>query len=145
MRARREGLLTLATLAVVLLLVVAFGGDRGPGGTPASLPAPAPTAGSVALDPPSGLPTIGRAALPAEARATLERIAAGGPFAHSEDGSVFQNRERLLPAKPAGYYHEYTVETPGSSDRGPRRIVTGGPDEAYWTADHYASFARIVP
>ncbi|MBA2381334.1 MAG: ribonuclease, partial [Chloroflexi bacterium] len=72
-------------------------------------------------------------------------IAAGGPYAHPADGATFQNRERLLPVRPPGYYREYTVETPGSAERGARRIVTGGPDEAYWTADHYASFARIAP
>jgi guanyl-specific ribonuclease Sa len=85
------------------------------------------------------------AALPPEAHAVLDRIARGGPFEHRQDGGVFQNRERLLPAQPRGYYHEYTVETPGSPDRGARRIITGGepPHEYWYTDDHYRSFQRL--
>jgi ribonuclease T1 len=83
--------------------------------------------------------------LPGEARATLEAIARGGPYAYDRDGTVFQNREGLLPPKPRGYYREYTVATPGSRDRGARRIVTGGdpPEVYYYTEDHYRSFRRI--
>ncbi len=83
--------------------------------------------------------------LPAEARQTLRMIAAGGPFPYDRDGTSFQNRERRLPAQPPGYYREYTVLTPGSSDRGARRIVSGGnpPVEFYYTDDHYRSFRRI--
>ena len=85
--------------------------------------------------------------LPPEAHDTLRRIEAGGPFAHRQDGSTFQNRERLLPPQPRGYYREYTVETPGSDDRGARRIVAGGdpPVEFFYTDDHYRSFRRIDP
>src|SRR5687768_15422278 len=64
--------------------------------------------------------------LPREAHAVLDAIARGGPYDHRQDGNVFQNRERRLPPRPRGYYREYTVATPGSDDRGPRRIVTGG-------------------
>ncbi|AXI84301.1 ribonuclease [Xylella taiwanensis] len=80
--------------------------------------------------------------LPAEARAIVTLIQQGGPFSYHKDGSIFGNRERLLPARPYGYYHEYTVETPGSPDRGARRIVTGGdpPEIWYYSDDHYASF-----
>lgn len=80
--------------------------------------------------------------LPAEARDTLALIAGGGPFPHPQDGSVFGNREKRLPAKPRGYYHEYTVDTPGLNHRGARRIITGGqPAEMYYyTDDHYDSF-----
>jgi guanyl-specific ribonuclease Sa len=83
--------------------------------------------------------------LPAEARRTLRLIAAGGPFPYDRDGTTFQNRERRLPAQPPGYYREYTVPTPGSPDRGARRIVSGGnpPVEFYYTDDHYRSFRRI--
>jgi len=73
---------------------------------------------------------------------TLALIRQGGPYPHSQDGTVFQNRERQLPAHPRGYYREYTVRTPGLSHRGPRRIVTGGnpPVIFYYTEDHYRSF-----
>ena len=84
-------------------------------------------------------------ALPAEAHETLRRIDAGGPHPYPRDGITFQNRERRLPEQPRGYYREYTVPTPGSRDRGARRIVTGGnpPVVWYYTADHYQSFQRI--
>lgn len=87
--------------------------------------------------------------LPPEAQVTAQRIRSGGPFPYAKDGTVFGNRERLLPGKPRGHYREYTVKTPGSRDRGARRIVCGGerpaqPEVCYYTADHYASFARIV-
>jgi guanyl-specific ribonuclease Sa len=83
--------------------------------------------------------------LPAEARTTLRLIDAGGPFPYRRDGIAFQNRERRLPAQPKGYYREYTVPTPGSSDRGARRVITGGkpPLVFYYTADHYKTFNRI--
>lgn len=80
--------------------------------------------------------------LPPEAHRTLALIDRGGPFPHRQDGTVFQNRERLLPQQPRGHYREYTVDTPGLGHRGARRIVTGGdpPAEWYYTADHYRSF-----
>lgn len=96
-------------------------------------------------------PTVTLDRLPPEARATLALIRQGGPFPYRKDGTVFENRERLLPAKPRGYYREYTVPTPGSRDRGARRIVAGsGPQgdvrnsgEYWYTHDHYRSFRRI--
>jgi ribonuclease T1 len=103
---------------------------------------------------PTELPAGGYAAmvrladLPAQGRETYELIRQGGPFPYEKDGTVFGNRERLLPAHKRGYYREYTVRTPGSRDRGARRIVCGGPAKAphacYYTADHYASFRQIV-
>lgn len=93
--------------------------------------------------------TVSVAELPRQGEQTYELIHQGGPFAHEKDGVVFGNRERLLPAQKRGYYREYTVTTPGSRDRGARRIVCGGqprtPDTCYYTADHYASFRKIVP
>jgi ribonuclease T1 len=91
----------------------------------------------------SGLPSVSVADLPPEARHTLELIRSDGPFPYSRDGVVFQNRERLLPREKSGYYHEYTVPTPGEADRGARRIITGKAGERYYTDDHYASF-RVV-
>ena len=83
--------------------------------------------------------------LPAEALATLVAIERGGPFPYRQDGRVFENRERRLPQRPRGYYREYTVDTPGSPDRGARRIVTGGdpPEVFYYTDDHYRSFRTL--
>ncbi|MEN9626978.1 MAG: hypothetical protein RJA10_204 [Pseudomonadota bacterium] len=94
--------------------------------------------------------TVQLSSLPAEAQATRQLILSGGPFPYAKDGTVFGNRERLLPAKGRGHYREYTVKTPRSRDRGARRIVCGGerpsePEVCYYTADHYASFARIAP
>jgi ribonuclease T1 len=89
--------------------------------------------------------------LPVEARQTLEQIRRGGPYEYRKDGAVFGNREKRLPARPRGYYTEYTVKTPYSRDRGARRIVAGrGAErnpatsgEYYYTDDHYNSFRRI--
>jgi ribonuclease T1 len=92
--------------------------------------------------------SIAVAELPRQGRETYELIRRGGPFPYGKDGAVFGNRERSLAAEKRGYYREYTVTTPGSRDRGARRIVCGGPakapDACYYTADHYASFRRIV-
>ncbi len=89
--------------------------------------------------------------LPKEAQQTQRLILAGGPFPYPhKDGTVFGNRERMLPRHERGFYREYTVPTPGSRDRGARRIICGGrqptqPEACFYTADHYASFKRIAP
>jgi ribonuclease T1 len=92
--------------------------------------------------------TVRVAELPRQGQQTYDLIRQGGPFPHGKDGTVFGNRERLLPAEKRGFYREYTVQTPGSRDRGARRIVCGGPPRnpfaCYYTADHYASFRKIV-
>jgi ribonuclease T1 len=99
---------------------------------------------------PGELPPVALSALPGEARKTHGLILQGGPFPYEKDGTTFFNRERLLPQQPRGFYREYTVRTPGVRHRGARRIVCGGkpphqPEVCYYTADHYASFSRIVP
>ncbi|MFF4473699.1 ribonuclease domain-containing protein [Streptomyces sp. NPDC001599] len=82
--------------------------------------------------------------LPSQAHDTLDLIEQGGPYPFEQDGTVFQNREGILPSQSSGYYHEYTVITPGSDTRGARRIVTGEESqEDYYTADHYASFDLV--
>ena len=100
--------------------------------------APAPEMGVIAFS-----------QLPPEALATHRLIMAGGPFKHGKDGSVFGNRERFLPSQPRGYYLEYTVATPGSRNRGARRIICGGqpptrPQACYYTGDHYSTFRQIA-
>lgn len=82
--------------------------------------------------------------LPPEARTTIRLIEQGGPFPYRQDGVTFQNREGRLPGQPAGYYKEYTVITPGSPDRGARRIIAGQPGELYYTDDHYDTFRRVI-
>jgi len=93
--------------------------------------------------------TLRVAELPQQGEQMYTLIHQGGPFASEKDGVIFGNRERLLPPFKRGYYREYTVPTPGLRHRGTRRIVCGGrptaPDVCYYTADHYASFRKIVP
>ena len=83
--------------------------------------------------------------LPKEARVTLNLIHKGGPFPYAKDGVVFSNRERTLPPQPRGFYHEYTVKTPGVRNRGALRIVCGGNSQSacYFSDDHYQSFKKI--
>lgn len=107
----------------------------------ASMPAqagelPSPDKGAIGI--------IAVAELSVEARDTLQAIKRGGPFAYPHDGVVFRNYERILPEQPRGYYREYTVKTPGARNRGARRIISGKPNEYYYTADHYKTFKRIL-
>ncbi len=92
----------------------------------------------------SDLPAVAYEDLPPEAHDTIELIDEGGPFPYDKDGSTFQNREGILPDRPEGYYSEYTVITPGSPDRGARRIVAGEDGEMYYTDDHYESFEEVI-
>ncbi|MFF5973947.1 ribonuclease domain-containing protein [Streptomyces sp. NPDC012769] len=109
--------------------------------------APTASADRATLTAPSAIAAVGSicySRLPSQAHDTLDLIEAGGPYPFRQDGSVFQNREGILPSRTTGYYHEYTVITPGSETRGARRIVTGNADrEDYYTADHYASFDLV--
>jgi ribonuclease T1 len=98
--------------------------------------APKPTA-------PVGLATMALTALPPEASDTWKRVEAGGPFPYREDGVAYENREHKLPDQPLGWYREYTVVTPGASDRGPRRLVVGTDKSPFWTPDGGASFVFV--
>ncbi len=113
-------------------------------GAPAALARDAGKAGAIEA--------VRLADLPPEARQTLALIKQGGPFPYPrKDGSIFGNYEKALPERPRGYYREYTVPTPGSRDRGARRIIAGSgrngdaatSREYYFTADHYRTFRRI--
>ena len=145
----RRPLLALLLLGVLLAggyLLSALRSDHSaPSGSGPAATGSAGRLGPVA--PPSrgadGLPTVRSSDLPVQAQQVLRLIDAGGPFPYPQDGTVFSNVERLLPVRPRGWYHEYTVPTPGSPDRGARRIVTGGDGARYYTADHYESFARV--
>ena len=161
---RNRNILSLLLAALVVLALLAFGGTGVLGqltqgttaeGTSSAAPvAPASTAapgsGGAAAPPaavpdnPSGLPEVRESALPAEARSTLGLIRSGGPFRYSQDNQAFGNFERILPRRDRGYYREYTVPTPGESDRGARRIVAGNGGEKYYTDDHYETFRFIA-
>lgn len=145
----RQVLLGVLAVAVVVLAWVVVRAAQGPvtSSTPTGQGAAA-TAGPAphisGTDPDSGLPWIAESSLPRQAEDTLALIRAGGPFPYPRsDNRAFTNREALLPGRTRGYYREFTVVTPGSADRGARRIITGSSGEKYWTDDHYASFSRI--
>ena len=113
--------------------------------SPAALARKAPEVGATV----PGFETVSLAELPREGRTTYGRILQGGPFSSDKDGTVFGNRERILPRQARGYYREYTVRTPGAKNRGAgRRVCVGlqprGPDACFYTVDHYNSFQQIV-
>ncbi len=144
----RQVLLGVLAVAVVVLAWVVVRATQGPASTSTpegrSAASASYTPGPLGTDPVSGLPWVAESALPSQAHDTLALIRAGGPYPYPRsDNHVFDNRERLLPGKTRGYYREFTVATPGSADRGARRIIIGSGDEKYWTDDHYASFSRI--
>ncbi|MGK4583396.1 ribonuclease domain-containing protein [Kitasatospora sp. HPMI-4] len=114
----------------------------GSGGPKPSAPAK-PSASGTWVPTNPAIADVCRSKLPGQAQDTLALIAKGGPYPYRTDGVVFENRESRLPRHAGGYYHEYTVVTPGSGDRGTRRIVTGTAGEQYWTADHYSTFQEI--
>lgn len=138
---RRWIRILVLVLVAAVAVHTAWRGDRPATDGVDDVPHPAATAGQAAPAGTDEAPSW----LPPEAFDTLALIEAGGPFPYDRDGTVFQNREGRLPSQPRGHYREYTVPTPGSRDRGARRIVTGGdpPVEFYYTDDHYRSFRRI--
>ncbi|MFV0451000.1 MAG: ribonuclease domain-containing protein [Propioniciclava sp.] len=143
-RSRGRTVSLLITLLVVLV-ALAWSALR-PAELPPAAVVPTPTSApsrQATIDPVSGLAWIDLDDLPAQAADTLILIAEGPPYPYRADGETFGNREGLLPEESHGYYREFTVETPGSPDRGARRIVVGADGEYYWTDDHYASFRRI--
>ena len=147
-----SGRLRSVGAVLALLLLAALGylvSGTGDGATEPVAPlssrsgAAAPTGTRDTVPRPPGMAVVALAQLPAEARRTVELIDRGGPFPYRQDDTPFGNRERLLPAQRAGYYREYTVPTPGSDDRGARRLVRGEAGELFYTDDHYASFALV--
>jgi len=134
-----------AWLIVAVLLVLAWewwGRGAAPTFSAGSIPAEVETRPAPAE---AKRKQFGNEALSPEVASTLRLIRAGGPFPFARDGVVFGNYEGRLPSRPRGYYHEYTVPTPGLSHRGARRIVAGGdpPREFWYSGDHYESFQRI--
>lgn len=129
----------LLLLAVAAAWFALVGPDSGPATTAA------PMATEQSVSPPPAVDPAGSAerSLPWEARDTIAAIDAGGPFRYDRDGAVFENREGRLPTHQRGYWREYTIETPGSDDRGARRMVEGRSGDMYYTDDHYGSFRKI--
>ncbi|MER6328531.1 ribonuclease domain-containing protein [Streptomyces sp. NPDC001034] len=132
----------LAGLLVVLAVLLAGCASGTATGTGARTASPAATVATPGWA--RGMATVPESRLPAEARRTLALIDRGGPYPYARDGIVFGNFERHLPKHQRGYYHEYTVRTPGSRDRGARRIITGQGGEFYYTDDHYNSFRAVL-
>ncbi|WP_082606146.1 ribonuclease domain-containing protein [Nocardioides sp. Root190] len=162
-RRTRQVVSTIATLAVLLAVWWIQSADDGneprgrddaapsatpgvddptPSARPSRTPSPSSAATPRADD--DGIAWVSLADLPPEAVQTVELIEDGGPYPYpGKDGSTFGNFEGVLPDRQRGYYAEYTVETPGLSHRGARRIIAGDGGELYWTEDHYESFERI--
>jgi ribonuclease T1 len=133
-----------AVLALLLLLVGYLAQSPGDSSTPAPAASARQGGASTGSGTSAGLPVVDLDRLPDAARRTVALIDRGGPFPYAKDGVTFGNRERLLPVQRSGYYREYTVPTPGSADRGARRIIAGdGARQLFYSDDHYASFARI--
>lgn len=124
---------------VIVALAVIITGWWQQSGTPAATGAGAPASPPPAASRLDGIPAAERPQL----ERTLALIERGGPFPHKKDGTVFQNREGKLPQRPRGYYREYTVPTPGASNRGARRVVQGRDGDTWYTSDHYNTFVRI--
>ncbi|GGW95993.1 ribonuclease domain-containing protein [Streptomyces noursei] len=146
---RRAAALVGALFAALLLVLTgcSTGGD-GKGSSAGthrpSATASGPSGGTTAPGWAKGLPTVPAGKLPAEAQRTLKLIDAGGPFPYPKDGTVFGNYEKRLPSEPRGYYHEYTVDTPGARNRGARRLITGKHHEFFYTDDHYKNFKAVL-
>jgi ribonuclease T1 len=134
-RARRP---LIALVALVAALAVGYGvqsWDGSSSGRPNSTTAPTSATSATAVP---------LSELPPQAATTVQLIEHGGPFPYPDnDGVVFHNFEHRLPSEPDGYYHEYTVPTPNSPDRGERRIITGAGGEFWYTGDHYETFERV--
>ncbi|MGW7102989.1 ribonuclease domain-containing protein [Streptomyces sp. NPDC054838] len=147
----RSLLRALGGLILCAALVAAVGcAGKTPGATPTGAPV-SPGAVRPSNPAPVGVPgwakgmaTVRADALPREAREVLALIDKGGPYPYRQDGTVFGNFEKALPSHGRGYYHEFTVRTPGERDRGARRLVTGGRGEFFYTDDHYDTFKAVL-
>ncbi|MGH3696533.1 MAG: ribonuclease domain-containing protein [Pseudonocardiaceae bacterium] len=127
--------------ALIGLLVLVTGGWLGRHALSGSPTADRPVAVASA----AGLPVRALSELPSQARQVWQLIQHGGPFRYRQDGAVFGNWEGRLPPQRPGFYREYTVPSPAEQDRGPRRLITGGTAQLYYTGDHYVTFVAVDP
>ncbi|WP_239085823.1 ribonuclease domain-containing protein [Catellatospora methionotrophica] len=139
---RRDIVITAVVAVLVIALMALVGYCARTAMAPSGDGAPVPSA--AAGTPVSGLPTVPLRGLPKEAVATVALIDKNGPYPYDKDGTVFGNLEGVLPKQPRGYYREFTVPTPGSRDRGARRLVAGRDGDLYYTDDHYESFRQVL-
>ncbi len=130
----------LAGLSLALVVGCASSGGST---TAATTQLPVTLSAGSAHTPTSTLPEVAVGQLPVEARQVLNEIDHGGPFRYPQDGTVFGNFEARLPGRASGYYHEYTVPTPGARDRGARRLIAGRDGDVFYTADHYTTFRQV--
>lgn len=149
-RPTQPGRLLLVLVGLLLVLVGCSGTTSAPRPTSALAPdaTPAHAVGArFSTDPPADWSgdTIAMGDLPPQALVTLQLVEDGGPYPFRQDDGVFGNREGLLPDRPSGTYREYTVVTPGSPDRGARRLVVADGRDVYYTDDHYQSFRFMTP
>ncbi len=160
-RRRRRPVVLGVGAALVMALVVLVQAFAGPtGGNAPSRSAPGPSVAAPASPLPMAPAPAARdaddAPIPVvegspvsdpeqvrEIRRVLTLAARGPPYPHRQDGTSFQNRERRLPQMPRGHYREFTVRTPGESDRGARRLVIGKDGVIWYSVDHYQSFRRL--
>ncbi|MFI9380189.1 ribonuclease domain-containing protein [Kutzneria sp. NPDC052558] len=139
------------TFALVGLIVLVLAGwlirDLSTGsGSPAPTTSSSAASAGAVPGASSGLPVKALSTLPKEAAATWKLIQQGGPYPYPKnDGVVFHNNGNVLPRNKDGYYHEYTVDTPGAKNRATRRLITGSQRELYYTDDHYDSFVVVDP
>jgi ribonuclease T1 len=139
----------LALIVLVIALIIGYavsalhdsGASRPKSSPPAATPSVSTSSRSGTSPQSSGV--VALSSLPAQAGTTVALIEHGGPFPYPQDGVVFNNAEKLLPQHSRGFYHEYTVPTPGARDRGARRIVIGKDGSYFYTGDHYDSFVRV--
>ncbi len=152
MTARQRTVLVIGLVVVGLMLLIGLGLNRGAGAPTAATSSPR-TSAAASAGPATGSGLAACRSVPGQVHEAVEAVRADGPYLRPrDDGGIFGNRERLLPAKPSGYYREYTVRAPGERFPGPRRLITGGqtrpgaePEIWFYTADHYESFCELQP
>jgi guanyl-specific ribonuclease Sa len=138
--------ITAALIGLIVLVIGGWAVKNAVSDNPAPKTSSSSSPNAAAVKPIGGLQVKALSSLPPQAADTWKLIQAGGPFPYPRnDNVVYQNRNKVLPIRQANFYHEFTVKTPGSPDRGARRLITGQGDELFYTGDHYDSFVVVDP